>query len=174
VKTPEKILVIDVGGTNVKIIATGVKDRVKIPSGPEMTPKKMIKAVQEAAATWDYQAVSVAYPGAIIDGKIIKEPHNLGKGWKGFNFEKAFGKPVRLMNDAATQALGSYEGGTMLFLGLGTGLGAALVKDNVVFPLEIAHLPYRKDRSYEEYLGKEGFEKLGENAFKGGFRMWER
>lgn len=164
--TSKKILVIDIGGSNVKILATGIKNRIKIPSGSKMTPEKMVVAVKEEAADWDYDVISMAYPGAVIEGKIAKEPHNLGSGWTDFNFEKAFEKPVRILNDAATQALGSYEGGSMLFLGLGTGLGAALVKEGTIIPLEIAHLPYRKDKSYEDYVGKKGYEHLGEDKWQ--------
>jgi len=165
-KKPKRILVIDIGGTNVKILATGIEERIKIPSGLQMTAEKMVSSVKEAAADWDYEAVSIAYPGPVIDGKIVAEPHNLARGWVGFNFTEAFDRPVRILNDAATQALGSYEGGTMLFLGAGTGLGAALVKDDAVIPLEIAHLPYRKGRSYEEYWGKAGYERLGEKKWQ--------
>lgn len=161
-----KVLVIDVGGSNVKIIATGVEKRIKIPSGEQMTPNRMVSEVKEAAKDWDYDVISIGYPGAIKEGKIVLEPHNLGAGWVGFDFEKAFKKPVKLINDAAMQALGSYEGGQMLFLGLGTGLGAALVKDSVVFPLEVAHMPYRKGRTYEDYTGKDGHARLGDRKWK--------
>ena len=161
-----KVLAIDIGGSNVKVLATGEENKRKIPSGEDMTPEKMIKAVLKQTADWDYEAISIAYPGAILGGEIVKEPHNLGEGWVGFDFEKAFGKPVRLLNDAAMQALGSYNDGTMLFLGLGTGLGACLIKEGTIVPLEIAHLPYRKDRTYEEYWGKEGHKRLGDKKWE--------
>src|SRR5580693_6631089 len=121
---PGKVLVIDVGGTNVKLLATGQKEPRKYPSGPTMTPGKMVALVKKAVADWDYDNISLGYPGPIINGHPLREPHNLGKGWVGFNFSKAFGCPVKIINDAAMQALGSYKGRRMLFLGLGTGLGS--------------------------------------------------
>src|SRR5437899_7692903 len=136
-----RILVVDVGGTHVKLLATGHKQPVKIPSGPKMTPAKMIFAVRAATAGWKYDAVSIGYPGPVVHGHPVAEPHNLGRGWVGFNFGKAFGLPVKIINDAAMQALGSYRGGRMLFLGLGTGLGSALIVDEVLEPMELAHLP---------------------------------
>ena len=165
-KQSEHTLVIDVGGTNVKILATGIEERIKIPSGPEMTAEEMVRSVKKEAEGWGYERVSIAYPGPVVDGKIVAEPHNLAAGWLGFDFAEAFGCPVRILNDAAMQALGSYKGGTMLFLGLGTGLGAALIKEGIVVPLEIAHLPYKKGRSYEEYWGKAGYERMGEEKWQ--------
>ncbi len=155
------ILVIDVGGTNIKIIATGIEKRIKIPSHKKMSPQDMVSEVLEASKDWEYEAISIGCPCAIQEGKILKNPVNLGKGWVDFNFAKAFGKPVKLLNDAAMQAYGCYNGGKMLFLGLGTGLGTTLIADNVIIPLEGGHLPYRKDYSFEDYTGKEGYEKLG-------------
>ncbi len=155
------VLVIDVGGTNVKVIATGRKQPLKIPSGPKMTAARMAAAVKKAAAEWKYDAVSIGFPGPVRNDRPTAEPANLGRGWVRFDYRKAFGKPVRLVNDAALQALGSYHGGRMLFLGLGTGLGSALVADGVLEPLELAHLPYRKNRSYEDYLGLRGKKRLG-------------
>src|SRR5579872_2856350 len=131
-----KVLVIDVGGTHVKLLATGRKTRVEIPSGPAMTPAKMVRDVKKATAGWDYSAVSMGYPGPVLHHRPLAEPHNLGGGWVGFNFRKAFGRPVRIINDAAMQALGSYQGGRMLFLGLGTGLGSAMIVDGILEPME--------------------------------------
>jgi predicted NBD/HSP70 family sugar kinase len=160
------ILAIDVGGTNVKILATGQREVRRIPSGPQMTPKFMVEQVKEAAKEWEYEAISIGYPGPVVDGKPVLEPHNLGEGWVGFDFAVAFGKPVKIVNDAAMQALGSYEGGRMLFLGLGTGLGSALIVDGVLAPLELAHLPYRKKRTFEDYLGVRGRDRLGKKKWQ--------
>ena len=161
-----RILVIDVGGTHVKVLATGHQQRVEIPSGPEMTPAKMVSAVRAATVGWKYDAVSIGYPGAVVHGRPIIEPRHLGSGWLGFDFTKAFGRPVKIVNDAAMQALGSYHGGRMLFLGLGTGLGSALIVDNVLEPMELAHLPYKKGRSYEDYVGLAGLERLGKKKWR--------
>jgi polyphosphate glucokinase len=159
-------LVIDVGGTHVKLLATGMSDSSKIPSGPAMTPKQMVKDVQKATKGWKYDRISMGYPGLVVRGKPITEPHNLGKGWVGFDYAKALGKPVRIINDAAMQALGSYRSGTMLFLGVGTGLGSALIADGVLEPLELAHLPFKNGRTYEEYVGKAGLERMGKKRWK--------
>ncbi len=143
-----KVLVVDIGGSNVKIRATGQTERRKIPSGSDMTPERMVQSVQEMASGWEYDVISIGYPGPIRDGQPVENPQNVGEGWVGFDFEAAFGKPVRLLNDAAMQALGSYPGeGRMLFLGLGTGLGSAIVDDWEVEPMELAHLPYKKGKS---------------------------
>jgi polyphosphate glucokinase len=163
---PARVLVIDVGGTNVKVLASGQRQPIKIPSGPRMTPKQMVSEVQEAVSDWAYDVVSIGYPGAVLHGKPIGEPRNLGSGWVGFNFRRAFGRPVKLINDAAMQAWGSYKGGRMLFLGLGTGLGTALVIDGLLEPMELAHLPYRKGRTYEECVGKTGLERLGKKKWR--------
>ncbi|MGB6222019.1 ROK family protein [Haloferula sp.] len=159
------ILTIDIGGTNIKILATGQSERRKFPSGPEMTPTTMVEGVKEIVGDWEYDVVSIGYPGPVRKGKIAKEPHNLGQGWMGFDFEAAFHKPVRIINDAAMQALGSYQGGTMLFLGFGTGLGSALVAEGVVIPMELAHLSYKKG-TYESYLGERGRKKLGKAKWR--------
>jgi polyphosphate glucokinase len=161
-----KILVIDVGGTHIKILATGETEPLKIPSGPDMTPQKMVEDVTEAAADWAYEAVSIGYPGFVFHGKLVCDPFNLAPGWVGFDFETAFGRPVKLINDAAMQALGSYEGGRMLFLGLGTGLGSAVILNGELEPLELAHLPYRKHRTFEDYLGERGLKKLGRKKWE--------
>ena len=214
------ILVVDVGGTNIKLLATGQKEPRKIPSGPTMTASKMAHLVKQSVRDWRFDYVSMGYPGPVIHGHPLREPHNLGGGWVGFNFRKAFGHPIKIINDAAMQALGGYKGGRMLFLGLGTGLGAAMIVDGVLQPMELAHLVYKKGRSYEDYLGARGLKHLGKkkwrhyvaritkalktaleadyvvlgggnskkvkklpagtqlgsngNAFRGGFRMWEK
>jgi len=160
-----KILVIDVGGTNVKILASGQPEPRKYPSGQEMSAKHMVATVKELAAGWKYEAVSIGYPGPVVQGRPLREPHNLAPGWVGFNFETAFKCPVKVINDAAMQALGSYKKGTLLFLGLGTGLGSALVVDGRVQPLELAHLPYR-DGTFEDYVGLRGLEKRGKKKWR--------
>ncbi len=165
-KDDKSILVIDVGGTNVKIRATGQKEPVKIPSGPKMTAKKLVRDVRKATAGWTYSVVSIGYPGPVVHGHPLSEPHNLGGGWVGFDFKKAFGHPVKIVNDAAMQALGIYHGGRMLFLGLGTGLGSAMIVDGIVEPMEVAHLPYKKGRTYEDYLGIRGLKWLGKKKWR--------
>jgi len=164
-KSP-RVLVIDVGGTNVKMLATGQKEPLKIPSGPEMTSSKMVRVVKDAVADWKFDCISLGYPGPIINGRPLREPHNLGGGWVGFNFQKAFGCPVKMLNDAAMQALGSYDGGRMLFLGLGTGLGSAMVVDGTLEPMELAHLIYKNGKTYEDYLGLRGLERLGKKKWR--------
>src|SRR5262245_2728999 len=159
-------LVVDVGGTNVKILATGQTEPHKFPSGPGLTPALMVGGVKTAAADWSYDRVSIGYPGPVAKSKPLKEPHNLAPGWVDYDFAAGFGKPVKIINDAAMQALGSYEGGRMLFLGLGTGLGSALVVDNLVVPLELAHLPYRKGKSFEDYVGERGLQRLGKRKWR--------
>jgi predicted NBD/HSP70 family sugar kinase len=214
------VLVIDTGGTNIKLLATGEKELRKIPSGPTMTAGKMVREVKDCVRDWKFDRVSLGYPGPIINGHPLREPHNLGGGWMRFNFSKAFGCPVKIFNDAAMQALGSYKGGRMFFLGLGTGLGSAMIADGNLEPMELAHLTYKNGKTYEDYLGRRGLERLGkkkwhlhvakivkklkaaleadyvvlgggnikklkklpagsrlgsnENAFLGGFRMWEK
>ena len=218
-KTP-RVLVVDVGGTHIKMLATGQKEPRKFPSGPRMTAGKMVREVKECVKDWKFDRVSLGYPGPIINGHPLREPHNLGGGWMRFNFSKAFGCPVKILNDAAMQALGSYKGGRMLFLGLGTGLGSAMIVNGILEPMELAHLNYKKGKTYEDYLGLRGLQRLGkkkwrrhvakivekikaaleadyvvlgggnskilkkmpagarlgsnENAFLGGFRMWEK
>jgi predicted NBD/HSP70 family sugar kinase len=215
---PKKILVVDVGGTHVKVRVTGQPAATKIPSGSDMTAAKMVRDVKRVAKDWTYDAVSIGYPGPVIHSRPVQEPHNLAAGWLGFDFGKAFGCPVKVINDAAMQALGSYEGGRMLFLGLGTGLGTTMIVDGIIEPMELGHLPYKK-KTYEDYVGARGLKRVGkkkwrnyvedvvdrlvaalepdyvvlgggnvarikklppncrvgsnENAFKGGFRLWE-
>jgi polyphosphate glucokinase len=161
-----KTLVIDVGGTHVKALATGRRTVAKVPSGPDLTPRQMMRRILDATAGWTYDVVSIGYPGPVVRGRIVREPVNLGRGWRRFDFERAFERPVRLINDAAMQALGSYEGRRMLFLGLGTGLGTALVHDGVVVPLEAGHLPYRKGKTFEEYVGEAGLKRLGKKHWR--------
>ncbi len=215
-----KVLVIDVGGTHIKLLSTGQKEPVKEISGPTMTPAKMVALVKQKTKGWNYDCVSLGYPGPIINNRPLREPHNLGRGWVGFNFARALGCPVKIMNDAAMQALGSYKGKRMLFLGLGTGLGSAMIVDGTLQPMELAHLSYKKGRTYEDYIGLRGLQRMGkkkwrkhvqaiterlmaalaadyvvlgggnskklkklppgavlganDNAFVGGFRMWEK
>jgi polyphosphate glucokinase len=161
-----KVLVIDVGGTNVKLLATGQKEPKKYASGPSMTAQKMVQIAKRATKDWDYDCVSLGYPGPIINGHPLREPHNLGGGWMGFDFGKAFGCPVKIINDASMQALGSYKGGRMLFLGLGTGLGSAMIVDGILEPMELAHLLYKHDKTYEDYLGLRGLEELGKKKWR--------
>jgi len=164
--SPVKILVIDIGGTNIKLRASGQRTTVKVPSGPRLTPRQMVDEVLEATEGWNFDAVSIGYPGPVARNKPTKEPVNLGKGWTRFNFQRAFGCPVRMINDAAMQALGSYTGRSMLFLGLGTGLGNTLVLNGVVVPLELAHLPYEDGKSYEEVIGEAGMKRLGKRKWR--------
>jgi polyphosphate glucokinase len=159
------VLVVDVGGTNVKVLATGQTEPRKFPSGPKMTPKQMVAGVKEIAGDWKYDVVAIGYPGLVHNGKPASEPHNLGRAWVGFDFKSAFGLPVKIMNDAAMQALGSYKKGLMLFLGFGTGLGAALVDQGVVVPMEVGHLSY-KEGTYEDYLGIRGLKRMGKKKWK--------
>jgi hypothetical protein len=160
------VLVIDIGGSHVKLFLTGRAGRVKLPSGPALTPRVMAAAVRAATAGWRYDVVTIGYPGPVVRGRIAREPVNLGPGWTRFDFARAFGRPVRLINDAAMQALGSYRGRSMLFLGLGTGLGTTLVRHGVVVPLEVAHLPYRDGKTYEEFIGEAGLLRLGRRRWR--------
>ena len=159
------VLVVDVGGTHVKILATGQHEPVKFLSGPKLTAKQMVAGVRKLARGWQYDVVSIGYPGPVLRDHPVAEPHNLGAGWVGFNFEKAFGRPVRLVNDAAMQALGSYKRGKMLFLGLGTGLGSSLVVNDILEPMELGHLPYKKG-TYEDYVGERALEKQGRKRWR--------
>ena len=161
-----RVLVIDLGGTNVKMLATGQEEPRKSPSGPTMTPRGMIRVVKKLVRDWKFDCVSLGFPGPIINECPLREPHNLGIGWMGFNFRKAFGCPVKVINDAAMQALGSYKGGRMLFLGLGTGLGAAMIVDGQLEPMELAHLTYKDGKTYEDYLGLRGLERSGKKRWR--------
>jgi polyphosphate glucokinase len=160
------ILVIDVGGNNAKLKLSDNDEVRKFPSGPELTPTALVEGVREATKDWNYDRISIGYPGPVNQERILLEPVNLGRGWVGFDFSAAFGKPVRLINDAAMQALGSYDGGRMLFLGLGTGLGTTLIVDGVVAPMEIGHLPYKKSRSFEDYVGNAGLKRMGKKKWR--------
>jgi polyphosphate glucokinase len=159
------VLVVDVGGTHVKILATGQAEPRKFDSGPTLTPQRMVAGVKKLAGDWAYDAVSIGYPGPVLNGRPAAEPVNLGRGWVGFDFEAAFSCPVKLMNDAAMQALGSYQGGKMLFLGIGTGLGTAMIVDGIVEPMELGYLPYRKG-TYEDYVGARGLERRGKKKWR--------
>lgn len=154
------VLVIDIGGTHVKILATGEQEPRKFDSGPQLTPKRMVAGVKKLAGDWKFDRVSIGYPAPVLHGKPVAEPHNLAAGWVGFDYRAAFGCPVKVVNDAAMQALGSYKKGKMLFLGLGTGLGSTLIVDGIVEPMELGHLPYKK-ATYEDYVGLRGLEKHG-------------
>ena len=159
------ILAIDVGGTHVKILANGEKEKREIKSGPTMTARQMVSSVEKLASDWKYDVVSIGYPGPVVDHRPKAEPHNLGSGSMGFDFAAAFKRPAKVINDAAMQALGGYQGGRMLFLGLGTGLGSAMIVDGIVQPMELAHLPYKK-RTYEDYVGLRGLEEFGKKAWR--------
>ena len=159
------VLVIDVGGTHVKILTTGQTEKREFASGPKLTPRQMVAKIKRLARDWRYDVVAMGYPGPVMHDRVIAEPHNLGSGWVGFDFKGAFGRPVRIVNDAAMQALGSYRGGKMLFLGLGTGLGTALIVDGIVEPMEIGHLPYLK-RTYEDYVSDGALERMGKKKWR--------
>jgi polyphosphate glucokinase len=159
------VLVIDVGGTHVKVLATGQDAKREFVSGPTLTPKRMVAKLRQLVADWEFDVISIGYPGPVVRNRPIAEPWNLGKGWAGFDFEAAFKRPVKVVNDAAMQALGSYRGGKMLFLGLGTGLGSAMVVDGLIEPMELGHLPYRK-ATFEDYVGIRGLEKRGKKKWR--------
>ena len=160
------ILVVDIGGTNVKVRRSGQDAPLRIPSGSTMTPGTLMMRIAEETAGWAYDVVSIGYPGIVCDGALVAEPKNLGPGWVGFDFAAAFGRPVRVVNDAAMQAIGGYAGGRMLYLGVGTGLGSALMVEGVLQPLELAHLPYRKGRTFEEEVGREGRKRLKKKKWR--------
>jgi polyphosphate glucokinase len=159
------VLVIDIGGTHVKVLVSGEKEARKFPSGPTMTPDIMLAGVKKLVADWKFEVISVGYPGPVLHNRPVTEPHNLAQGWTTFDFQGAFKCPVKFMNDAAMQALGSYRGGKMLFLGLGTGLGTAMIVDGIVEPMELGHLPYKK-ATYEDYIGLRGLKKYGEEKWQ--------
>jgi len=159
------VLVIDIGGNNVKILASRQNAPRKFPSGLTMTPKQMVAGVKKLAGDWKYDVISIGYPGMVVRNRLVAEPHNLGRGWMEFDFSAAFKRPVKIVNDAAMQALGSYKGGKMLFLGLGTGLGSAMIVDGIVEPMELGHLPYKK-RTFEDYVGVRGYDQLGKKKWR--------
>jgi polyphosphate glucokinase len=160
-----KVLAVDVGGSHVKILATGQKQKREIVSGPRMTARQMVSRVKKLSEGWAYEVVSVGFPGPVLHNRPVAEPYNLGPGWMGFDFASAFDLPVRVVNDAAMQALGSYEGGKMLFLGLGTGLGSTMIVNGIVEPMELGHLPYKKG-TYEDYVGKQGLDRVGKKRWR--------
>ncbi len=159
------VLVVDVGGSHIKIKASGHDERRSFASGPELTAQQAVEGIKKLAGDWTYEAVTIGVPAPVIHGHVLHEPHNLGGGWVGFDFESAFGCPVRIMNDAAMQALGGYHGGRMLFLGLGTGLGSAMIVDGIIQPMELAHLPY-KQKTFEDYVGIAGLKRLGKKKWR--------
>lgn len=165
-RSRQNVLVLDVGGTHVKAMDSTNLTKREFASGPHLTAKAMVKQVKDLTADWSYDAISIGYPGPVAHSRPLAEPHNLGKGWVGFNFEKAFGHPTQVVNDALMQALGSYEGGRMLFLGLGTGLGSAMIVDGMPEPMELGHLPYHKGRTFEDELGAAGLERLGKKKWR--------
>jgi polyphosphate glucokinase len=159
------VLAVDVGGTHVKILATGQNDKREFASGPTLTAEQMVAGVRELAGEWRYDVVSIGYPGPVLHNRPVADPNNLGRGWMGFDFSVAFKRPTKVVNDAAMQALGSYRKGKMLFLGLGTGLGSALILDGIVEPMELGHLPYKKG-TYEDYVGARGLERVGKKRWR--------
>jgi len=161
----KKVLAVDVGGTHVKILATGKKEKREVASGTGMTAAQMVASVRKLAQDWKYQVVSIGYPGPVLHNRPVAEPRNLGAGWMGFDFEEAFGRPTKIINDAAMQALGSYRNGKMLFLGLGTGLGSTLIADGILEPMELGHLPYKK-ATYEDYVGARGLRHFGKKKWR--------
>jgi polyphosphate glucokinase len=163
---PKRILVVDIGGTRVKLLATGQTLKRTMDSGPRLTPRAMVAGVKKLTADWQYDAVSVGVPAPVVRGRVVAEPANLGKGWIGFDFAEAFARPVKVINDAAMQAVGAYRRGRMLFLGIGTGLGSALVLNGNLEPLEVAHLPYRKGRTFEDYVGLRGRKRMGKKRWR--------
>lgn len=165
-KKQRRVLAVDVGGSHVKVRVSGRREVRQFVSGPDLTPGRMVAGVHQLTGDWMYDAVSIGYPGVVVHGRIVTEPHNLGGGWVGFDFRAAFARPTRLINDAAMQAIGSYEGGRMLFLGLGTGLGSAMIVDGVVEAMEFAHLTFKKGRSYEDYVGDAGRRRLGPKRWR--------
>jgi len=160
------ILAVDIGGTHVKVMTSKGRTKREFPSGPHLSAKKMAKDVKALTEDWSYDLVSIGYPGPVVHGRPLAEPHNLGHGWIGFDFAKAFGRPTKVVNDALMQALGSYQGGRMLFLGLGTGLGSAMIVDGMLEPMELGHLPYRKDESFEDCVGAKGLERFGKKKWR--------
>jgi polyphosphate glucokinase len=159
------VLVVDIGGTHVKVLASGKTESRQFNSGPALRPKPMAQETQQLAESWSYDVVSIGYPGPVLRNRPVAEPHNLGRGWVGFDFEAAFGHPVKLINDAAMQALGSYRGGKMLFLGFGTGLGSTMIVDGIIEPMELGHLPYKRHTS-EDYVGQRGLERVGKHKWR--------
>src|SRR6201991_4468316 len=164
--TRQTILAIDIGGSRVKVMTSSVRERRAFASGPDLSPKEMVRQVKALTRDWSYDVVSIGYPGPVINNRPLTEPHNLGVSWAGFNFEKAFGRPTKVVNDALMQAIGSYQGGRMLFLGLGTGLGSAMTADGVLEPMELAHLPYRHGKTFEQCVGAAAMKRIGRKKWQ--------
>jgi glucose-6-phosphate isomerase len=165
-RSPRRILVLDVGGTHVKVYPPGRSSRLLIPSGRSMTPERLTKKLGRRLKAVKFDVVAIGYPGLVVHGKVVRDPPNLGKGWVGFDFTRALGRPTRIINDAAMQALGSYHGGRMLFLGLGTGFGSAMIVAGKLEPMELAHLPYKKGKTYEDYVGEAALRRLGRKKWQ--------
>ena len=165
-KSRRRVLAIDVGGSHVKVMTDKKRIKREFKSGPDLSAKAMVRQVKALTNDWSYDVVSIGYPGPVVRDRPLAEPHNLGHGWAGFNFRKAFGRPTKVVNDALMQAIGSYRGGRMLFLGLGTGLGSAMIVDGALAPMEIAHLPYRKGRTFEDYIGAAGLKRRGKKRWR--------
>ncbi|WP_044542627.1 ROK family protein [Bradyrhizobium sp. LTSP885] len=160
------VLSIDIGGSHVKVMTDKERVRREFESGPDLTAKAMVKKVQELTKDWSYDVISIGYPGPVVHNRPLREPYNLGRGWAGFDFEEAFGRPTKAVNDALMQAIGSYQGGRMLFLGLGTGLGSAMIVDGIFEPMELGHLPYRKGKTFEDDVGAAGLKRLGKTKWR--------
>ena len=160
-KSRRTVLAVDVGGSHVKVMTSKDRTKREFVSGPHLSAKAMVKGVQKLTGDWSYDVITVGYPGPVVRNRPLADPYNLGRGWTRFDFEKAFGRPTQVINDAAMQALGSYQGGRMLFLGLGTGLGSSLIIDGVIEPMELGHVPYRKGRTFEDYAGARGLKRMG-------------
>lgn len=160
------ILAVDVGGSHVKVMDNRGLTKREFASGPHLSAKEMVKQIKALTADWSYDVISIGYPGPVVHERPLAEPHNLGKGWVGFDFAKAFGRPTQVVNDALMQALGSYEGGRMLFFGLGTGLGSAMIVDGIPEPMELGHLPYHKGRTFEDEVGAAGLKRLGKKKWR--------
>ncbi|MCA6113588.1 ROK family protein [Bradyrhizobium sp. WSM 1738] len=165
-KSRQTVLVIDIGGSRVKVMTNTERVRRAFASGPELSAKVMVRKVKALTKDWSYDVVAVGYPGPVVNNRPLSDPHNLGQGWAGFNFEKAFGRPTKVVNDALMQAIGSYQGGRMLFLGLGTGLGSAMIVDGILEPMELAHLPYRHGKTFEQYVGAAALKRVGRKKWQ--------
>jgi polyphosphate glucokinase len=160
------VLAIDIGGSHVKLMTDAGRTRREFVSGPKLSARMMVRKVRALTRDWSYDVVSVGYPGPVVHDRPLREPHNLGRGWTGFDFAKAFGVPTRVVNDALMQAIGGYQGGRMLFLGLGTGLGSAMIVDGIPEPMELGHLPYRNGKTFEDYVGAAGLAQLGRKKWR--------
>ena len=164
--TRQIILAIDIGGSRVKVMTSNVRERRAFASGPDLSARVMVRKVKALTKDWSYDVIAVGYPGPVVNNRPLSEPHNLGPGWAGFNFEKAFGRPTKVINDALMQAIGSYQGGRMLFLGLGTGFGSAMIVDGILEPMELAHLPYRNGKTFEQRVGAAALKRVGRKKWQ--------